>query len=366
MATLKCDAWPSRYEIDQCVVLTGIGVNKDDVDSAATLVGCSTFYPPFHYLGVKAGASMTTLNSWKEFTTKISSRLSKWKLKTLSIGGRLTLLKSVLTAIPIYHMSLYKVPVGILNDMESIRRDFFNGIEKSKKKMVWISWETILASKKNRGLGVSSFFSTNRSFLFKWIWRFLSQDSSLWSRFIQAIHGERGAIDNKNSFIKDMALPPREQRHRFLRYEGLEYTDSDIADFESSYRIVGELVEPGFELIDSKMGQNGTFLIRLGTPLIERMRIEKSMVSHGRLECKVEVLERVYVEGFVAATYFRQQRGDVAHLVSKDSKEVLVSSLEDHYKLLLDADCRLFLVAVFVSAILGQMTSLLESDTDKG
>ncbi|GJU49753.1 hypothetical protein Tco_1219308 [Tanacetum coccineum] len=32
----------------------------------------------------------------------------------------------------------------------------------------------------------------------------------------------------------DMApLPPREQRHRFLRYEGLEYTDSDIADFES-------------------------------------------------------------------------------------------------------------------------------------
>ncbi|GJX47652.1 hypothetical protein Tco_0272842 [Tanacetum coccineum] len=30
-----------------------------------------------------------------------------------------------------------------------------------------------------------------------------------------------------------MALPPREQRHRFLRYEGLEYTDSDIADFES-------------------------------------------------------------------------------------------------------------------------------------
>ncbi|GKD12649.1 hypothetical protein Tco_1197056 [Tanacetum coccineum] len=28
-------------------------------------------------------------------------------------------------------------------------------------------------------------------------------------------------------------LPPREQRHRFFRYEGLEYTDSDIADFES-------------------------------------------------------------------------------------------------------------------------------------
>ncbi|GJT28536.1 hypothetical protein Tco_0908811 [Tanacetum coccineum] len=30
-----------------------------------------------------------------------------------------------------------------------------------------------------------------------------------------------------------MALPPRKQRHRFLRYEGMEYTDSDIVDFES-------------------------------------------------------------------------------------------------------------------------------------
>ncbi|GJR12210.1 hypothetical protein Tco_0794862 [Tanacetum coccineum] len=30
----------------------------------------------------------------------------------------------------------------------------------------------------------------------------------------------------------DMALPPRDQRHKYLRFEGLEYTDADIADFE--------------------------------------------------------------------------------------------------------------------------------------
>ncbi|GKC26497.1 hypothetical protein Tco_1033791 [Tanacetum coccineum] len=38
---------------------------------------------------------------------------------------------------------------------------------------------------------------------------------------------------SKKSPIHHMALPPSEQRHRFLRDEGLEYTDSDIADFES-------------------------------------------------------------------------------------------------------------------------------------
>ncbi|GJR92263.1 hypothetical protein Tco_0264437 [Tanacetum coccineum] len=32
--------------------------------------------------------------------------------------------------------------------------------------------------------------------------------------------------------IRHMALPPRDQRHQYLRFEGLEYTDADIMDFE--------------------------------------------------------------------------------------------------------------------------------------
>ncbi|GJU79787.1 hypothetical protein Tco_1282152 [Tanacetum coccineum] len=31
---------------------------------------------------------------------------------------------------------------------------------------------------------------------------------------------------------KNMALPPRDQRHSFLKFKGLEYTDADITDFE--------------------------------------------------------------------------------------------------------------------------------------
>ncbi|GJW91904.1 hypothetical protein Tco_0169457 [Tanacetum coccineum] len=30
-----------------------------------------------------------------------------------------------------------------------------------------------------------------------------------------------------------MALPPRDQRHQYLRFEGLQYVDADIADFET-------------------------------------------------------------------------------------------------------------------------------------
>nr|GFD09675.1 RNA-directed DNA polymerase, eukaryota, reverse transcriptase zinc-binding domain protein [Tanacetum cinerariifolium] len=78
--------------------------------------------------------------SWDAILGKLKSRLSKWKRNTLSIGGRLTLLKSVLGSTPIYAMSLYKTPKSVLHSMESIRRTFFYGANDDIKKITWISW----------------------------------------------------------------------------------------------------------------------------------------------------------------------------------------------------------------------------------
>ncbi|GJU58913.1 RNA-directed DNA polymerase, eukaryota [Tanacetum coccineum] len=142
------------------------------------------------------GISSSRSKSWDDVLAKISSRLSKWKNKTLSIGGRYSLTKSVLSSLPLYHMSIYKVPMGVLNNIESIRRRFFNGVDKYERKMSMIGWNKILASKKKGGFGVSSFFALNRALLLKWIWRFLSHGSSLWTRFIKVMYGDRGSLDN--------------------------------------------------------------------------------------------------------------------------------------------------------------------------
>nr|GEW60537.1 RNA-directed DNA polymerase, eukaryota [Tanacetum cinerariifolium] len=107
----------------------------------------------------------------------------------LSIRSRLTLLKSVLGAYPLYNMSIYKVPKGVLKEMEAIRCNFFNGADPAERKITWVSWDKVLASKKNGGFRVSSFPALNRALLLKWVWRFLSQDGSLWYRVIQALYG---------------------------------------------------------------------------------------------------------------------------------------------------------------------------------
>ncbi|GJY80978.1 RNA-directed DNA polymerase, eukaryota [Tanacetum coccineum] len=132
--------------------IMGIGTSQEEVDVAANVIGCNTFSSPFNYLGVKVGSSSSRSNFWDEVIAKLSSRLSKWKIKMLSIGGRFTLNKVVLSSLPIYLMSIYKTPVGVLRKMESIRRRFFNGADINENKMSMIGWEKIMVSRKKKGL----------------------------------------------------------------------------------------------------------------------------------------------------------------------------------------------------------------------
>nr|GEX28845.1 RNA-directed DNA polymerase, eukaryota [Tanacetum cinerariifolium] len=131
--------------------LIRIGVSSNVVAAETSLIGCSILTAHFNYLGVKVGSNMSRITSWDDVIFKVSSRLSKWKLKLLFIGGRLSLLKSVLSSIPLYHMSIFKVPIGVLNHLESIRRNLFYGVDGSERKLAWIGWNMVLTSKKNGG-----------------------------------------------------------------------------------------------------------------------------------------------------------------------------------------------------------------------
>ncbi|GKA87639.1 RNA-directed DNA polymerase, eukaryota [Tanacetum coccineum] len=84
--------------------------------------------------------------------------------------------------------------MSVLNYMESLRRNFFNGIQEGDRKIASVKWSKVLASKKFGGLGVSSFFALNRALLFKCVWRYLSHDNSLWFRIISALHGLNGHV----------------------------------------------------------------------------------------------------------------------------------------------------------------------------
>ncbi|GJU95438.1 RNA-directed DNA polymerase, eukaryota, reverse transcriptase zinc-binding domain protein [Tanacetum coccineum] len=170
--------------------LMGISVDDDKVDQAALKFGCATLMTLFSYLGSKVGGLMSCIQSWNEIVDHMVARLSKWKMKTLSIGGRLTLLKSVLGSMLIYHMSIFKVHMKVLQHMKSIRCHFLMELIFLIKKPIWVKWKNVLAYKEKGGLGVSSLYALNIALMFKWVWWFLTQSLTLWARVITAIHGD--------------------------------------------------------------------------------------------------------------------------------------------------------------------------------
>ncbi|KAJ0834140.1 putative reverse transcriptase zinc-binding domain-containing protein [Helianthus annuus] len=138
---------------------------------------------------------MNRISSWRPVVQVFEDRLSRWKASILSMGGRVTLIKSVLGSLPNYFFSLYKAPVGILYKLESMIRTFLWGGSGNIKKLSWVSWDRVASPISCGGLGIRSLESINRSLLLKWAWRFKTEKESLWVKVISAIHNDRRSWD---------------------------------------------------------------------------------------------------------------------------------------------------------------------------
>ncbi|KAL4591885.1 hypothetical protein LXL04_004859 [Taraxacum kok-saghyz] len=174
--------------------LIGIGVKYDQVVQMATTIGCDSEVLPFKYLRLPVGANMGRMAAWDMLLDRFHTRLSKWKMKMLSIGGRLTLLKYVLGSLGTYYFSLFKMPGIVHQRMETLRAKFFWGIDENERKIHWTKWDLVLNGLDNGGLAVGSLHAFNQALLYKWRWRFLSEDSGLWKRVIISCHGVNGGF----------------------------------------------------------------------------------------------------------------------------------------------------------------------------
>ncbi|PWA54956.1 RNA-directed DNA polymerase, eukaryota, Reverse transcriptase zinc-binding domain protein [Artemisia annua] len=147
-------------------------------------------------VGLSVGKSMHKSEGWGEVKSCMTNRLSVWKSKLLSIGGRSVLAKAVLGSLPLYYLSLFRAPINVIDSLERMRSRFFWGFKEDEKGMVWISWKNTIASRDMGGLGFGSLRAKNLSLIGKWRWRFLKEKDALWRKVIRNIFGDDGGFTN--------------------------------------------------------------------------------------------------------------------------------------------------------------------------
>ena len=70
----------------------------------------------------------------KHVEERFQKRLNRWRSKMLSVGGRLVLLNSVLSSLPMFMLSFFELPKGVLKKLDYFRSRFCWQSDEHKKK----------------------------------------------------------------------------------------------------------------------------------------------------------------------------------------------------------------------------------------
>lgn len=121
---------------------------------------------PGTYLGISISRRSPRRQDW---LSMIRARLTSWKLRYISTGDRLSLINSILSTIPTYGMSVFKLPKWVIHDIDKIRRDFlWNTKESAHSKCRLVVWPWVCKTKNQKGWGVLNLRDFNYALLGKW------------------------------------------------------------------------------------------------------------------------------------------------------------------------------------------------------
>jgi hypothetical protein len=132
------------------------------------------------YLGVPLVGRAPRRSDYNYLINQVKSKLSAWKAKQLSFAGRVTLLKAVIEAIPIYPMMTAPIPKACLNEIHKIQRSFIWGDEDGSRKYHAVSWDNVTKPKALGGLGIRRLVNMNKACLMKLGWAIRTDQEALW------------------------------------------------------------------------------------------------------------------------------------------------------------------------------------------
>jgi hypothetical protein len=160
------------------------GDTQDDATLYAELFGCGKGQCPIRYLGIPINYWRLTNAEWKMVEERQQIRISSWKAKLLSLGGRLVLINFVLTNMILYVISFFLLPKGVLQKVDYYRSWFFLKGYNEKNKYRLVKRSIVCRPKDQGGLGLHDLQVKNSALVGKWLFKLLNEDG-VWQTMLR-------------------------------------------------------------------------------------------------------------------------------------------------------------------------------------
>lgn len=147
------------------------------------------------YLGLPEHFGRKKKEIFSSTIDRIKQKASNWSNRYLSSAGKMVMLKSVLSPIPSYQMTCFKLPISLCKRIQSELTRFCWDRQAGTRKMAWVAWSKMALPKDQGGLDLRDIQSVNDAHLAKLSWRIINNPESFLSRILM------GKYCNYESFL---------------------------------------------------------------------------------------------------------------------------------------------------------------------
>lgn len=127
------------------------------------------------YLGSYLHKGITRISHCTDLLSYIDRRLQSWQQRLLGVAGRVVLIKSVLSSLPLHLMAGTRLSKSIIKALEARFAQFFQG----PSRYHWLSWAKLCLPTQEGGLGVHDLISIQAAYFCK-VWHLYHCSDSLW------------------------------------------------------------------------------------------------------------------------------------------------------------------------------------------
>ncbi|KAK2649334.1 hypothetical protein Ddye_016823 [Dipteronia dyeriana] len=166
------------------------------ISSLQSLVGMQISQLPFSCLGVPLFKGKPRKVILMPIADKILSKFAKWKGKSLSLAGRATLIRSVITDSFVHSFMVYKWPAFLTKMVTKKIRNFLWTGSCEECKLVGVAWNRCCRPYALGGLGLKDLALLNDSLLRKLTWKLITSNNFpftfLRKRYIRQLQEPQG------------------------------------------------------------------------------------------------------------------------------------------------------------------------------